>query len=333
MEETIAELEREQQQQQQQEQEEQEEVVEEIEEEVEDIEEDLTRDTPPQSVQLSFRQDFQEKMNSFICTGEIGLTKFTGAPNPDGKMLPWNKEAPPVLTIDSEDDDDDDVVALDPVTPTDAAVRSCETTESCTVVSMNDAITVGAEISKTSSNSVSIDLDADNTMGNTGQKSGDNSQSYPPSTINSPDSTGIGRNINKSTGRVVQDMAQEQNDIPKTPHFKSFSRLGRKWVKRNRPAEICKTERTSLEFTVVSYNVLADQLLKDNPHLYASAAAHLPPFVYDWAYRRVNLLEELNYASADVSEIIYLLLGNVLILRGHRNEIFVLLNGFWPLRS
>uniref|UniRef100_L7LXA5 Putative transcriptional effector ccr4-related protein n=1 Tax=Rhipicephalus pulchellus TaxID=72859 RepID=L7LXA5_RHIPC len=51
-----------------------------------------------------------------------------------------------------------------------------------------------------------------------------------------------------------------------------------------------------LEFTVMSYNVLAQGLLEDNPHLYQ----HCHEDVLQWPLRRQNLLTELKEVNADI---------------------------------
>ena len=54
-------------------------------------------------------------------------------------------------------------------------------------------------------------------------------------------------------------------------------------------------------FTVISYNVLAQNLLEDHLSMYrATDQEHL-----DWKYRSLNLLKELQAADADVCDCIY----------------------------
>ena len=51
--------------------------------------------------------------------------------------------------------------------------------------------------------------------------------------------------------------------------FTTFSKLGRSWCRRSLPERTERDHTKNLEFTVASYNVLADQLMRDNPYLYA----------------------------------------------------------------
>ncbi|CAN8009742.1 unnamed protein product [Ixodes pacificus] len=55
-------------------------------------------------------------------------------------------------------------------------------------------------------------------------------------------------------------------------------------------------ERGDLEFTLMSYNLLAQTLLEDNLYLYQ----HCPEQLLDWPLRRDNLLAELRQADADI---------------------------------
>lgn len=56
------------------------------------------------------------------------------------------------------------------------------------------------------------------------------------------------------------------------------------------------SSRKDLVFTVLSYNVLAQGLLEDNPYLYQ----HCREEVLQWPLRRQNLLAELREANADI---------------------------------
>lgn len=53
----------------------------------------------------------------------------------------------------------------------------------------------------------------------------------------------------------------------------------------------------SLDFTVMSYNILADDLLQTNPDLYA----HCPQEVLDWNYRCMRILLEIQKLAPDVN--------------------------------
>ena len=78
------------------------------------------------------------------------------------------------------------------------------------------------------------------------------------------------------------------------PLFQSFNKMGRKWL--NTVGNT--SDRNLFEFTVVSYNVLADQLLHDHPWLYTFNQYN--PWVSDWNYRKNNLLQEILHTKADV---------------------------------
>ena len=80
------------------------------------------------------------------------------------------------------------------------------------------------------------------------------------------------------------------------PLFTSPSDLGRRWHSLRRRC-YHKQRSRNFNFTVVSYNVLADGLLWCNSHLYSGTEEWLK----HWEYRRRNLLEELSYYNADVS--------------------------------
>ena len=83
------------------------------------------------------------------------------------------------------------------------------------------------------------------------------------------------------------------------PLFKTFKRLGRSWFKRTRPEHI--QTKPHFEFTVASYNVLADQLLHEHPDLYFNNHNNHERWIFDWNYRKNNLIEEILYANVDVS--------------------------------
>jgi len=85
--------------------------------------------------------------------------------------------------------------------------------------------------------------------------------------------------------------------IPR-PIFRSFKEIGRSWFKRTWPTQL--TKKPSFEFTVASYNVLADRLLQDHPHLYYTRGARQETWIFDWNYRKKNLLAEIALSNADV---------------------------------
>lgn len=51
------------------------------------------------------------------------------------------------------------------------------------------------------------------------------------------------------------------------------------------------------DFTVMSYNILSQDLLEDNSHLYK----HCRPHVLPWDYRFPNILSDIKRLDADVS--------------------------------
>ena len=88
------------------------------------------------------------------------------------------------------------------------------------------------------------------------------------------------------------------SQLPRT-FFTNFTSLGRQWHRRVIPEHIEKTKSTNFEFTVASYNVLADQLMKDNEFLYYTGMRK-DRQAFDWNYRKHNLLKEITHANADV---------------------------------
>lgn len=65
--------------------------------------------------------------------------------------------------------------------------------------------------------------------------------------------------------------------------------------------------KRSLLFTVMSYNVLAQNLLEDNVDLYCSSKKDY----LSWSYRSCNMLKELSAANADVSALSAYISGSV----------------------
>lgn len=53
----------------------------------------------------------------------------------------------------------------------------------------------------------------------------------------------------------------------------------------------------AFDFSVVSYNILSQELLEDNAYLYR----HCHPAVLTWSHRLPNLLAEIQQLDADVS--------------------------------
>lgn len=67
--------------------------------------------------------------------------------------------------------------------------------------------------------------------------------------------------------------------------------------------EVCSSEphppgdSSVFDFSIMSYNILSQQLLQDNSYLYQ----HCHPSVLPWTYRLPNLLMEIQQHDADVS--------------------------------
>lgn len=69
-------------------------------------------------------------------------------------------------------------------------------------------------------------------------------------------------------------------------------------------------KKPSMDFTVMSYNILAQDLLEQNQYLYA----HCPPEVLQWDYRCSLLLNEIVNWAPDVSQIhVYFYISNVVL--------------------
>ena len=92
--------------------------------------------------------------------------------------------------------------------------------------------------------------------------------------------------------------------VPK-PFFRNFRCVGRNWIKRSTPEHLSKSHDVNFEFTVASYNVLADSLLKEHSYLYRNTLSIDHQWVLDWSYRKHNLLQEITYADVDVSYIFF----------------------------
>ncbi|XP_072031481.1 LOW QUALITY PROTEIN: uncharacterized protein [Amphiura filiformis] len=79
-------------------------------------------------------------------------------------------------------------------------------------------------------------------------------------------------------------MRREPNDFQR--HWKDTS-LGRRH--KSKPY-------TGVDFTVMSYNVLAQKLISMNDYLYH----HCPRHILDWEYRKMNLLQEIADINSDI---------------------------------
>ncbi|XP_013400594.1 protein angel homolog 2 isoform X1 [Lingula anatina] len=69
----------------------------------------------------------------------------------------------------------------------------------------------------------------------------------------------------------------------------------RVWVRQHFSQDTRRMKRR-MEFTVMTYNILAQRYLMDNMYLYG----HCPSFVLAWEFRRDRLLNEITYHRADI---------------------------------
>lgn len=66
----------------------------------------------------------------------------------------------------------------------------------------------------------------------------------------------------------------------------------------NKESDQSNTEsEANFDFTVMSYNILSQNLLEDNSHLYK----HCRQRLLIWTYRFPNILQEIKQLDADVS--------------------------------
>lgn len=95
----------------------------------------------------------------------------------------------------------------------------------------------------------------------------------------------------------LKNVDNQINPAEQPTLFSSPLDLGRRWYQIHRT---CYRQQRSQNFgfTVVSYNVLADGLLNAHSDLYAGTEQWLQ----QWEYRRRNLLKEILYYKADVSD-------------------------------
>lgn len=82
----------------------------------------------------------------------------------------------------------------------------------------------------------------------------------------------------------------------------------RVWEEGNEGPIAAKPDsQTLFDFTVMSYNILAQDLLEANQELYT----HCPLEVLEWTYRYYNLIEEILKWEPDVSEKHILIIGRL----------------------
>ncbi|XP_046341861.2 protein angel homolog 2-like [Haliotis rufescens] len=111
-----------------------------------------------------------------------------------------------------------------------------------------------------------------------------------------------------STHSLPQAVAVSQvpqiQDVPRTdpekglaePAIAGQGKLPREWEYTQFGQEHQRCRYAGLEFSVMSYNVLAQRLLEDHGYLYQGAEAQ----ALQWKYRRERLLEEITSHSPDV---------------------------------
>ena len=92
-------------------------------------------------------------------------------------------------------------------------------------------------------------------------------------------------------------LGEPSSQSSKTPNptqlcFKSVQDVGRTWLRESSHWH----GQCSVKFKVVSYNVLADELLLSHRELYRG----VEEWLLDWEYRKKNLLRELLHYKADV---------------------------------
>ena len=108
-----------------------------------------------------------------------------------------------------------------------------------------------------------------------------------------------------STARPVITFAQNSDlhDLPhyhiSRPLFISPHQLGRKMQNIPIPNEISNV-RDNFNFSVLSYNILSDELLWQTTQLYTDC----PGWTLQWEYRKDNLIREIESYNADVSILI-----------------------------
>lgn len=94
-------------------------------------------------------------------------------------------------------------------------------------------------------------------------------------------------------------------------------RLWEESGKRTHAAELTPvpfpSAESSMDFTVMSYNILADNLLLANLELYA----HCPPEVLDWSHRSTLVLEEILKWAPDVRQAVLSVTLNCFRLRAN----------------
>lgn len=125
------------------------------------------------------------------------------------------------------------------------------------------------------------------------------------SLLSTPNCTTLGYNMTTLTDQTLEqdasttDCHQRHENLEidpslQEPFFTSPSVVGRRWHSLRRCYH--RERSQNFDFTVISYNVLADGLLHSHSHLYVG----VEHWMKEWEYRRRNLLQEILYYNADV---------------------------------
>jgi mRNA deadenylase 3'-5' endonuclease subunit Ccr4 len=93
--------------------------------------------------------------------------------------------------------------------------------------------------------------------------------------------------VNVITVKHTRSYISDRNDY--YPRQWEYTKFGQQFLRH--PAR-----HRGIEFTVMSYNILAQNLLENNYNLYYNS----PHEVLDWRYRKKQLMRELIYHSPDV---------------------------------
>ncbi|KAK3714405.1 hypothetical protein QZH41_020634, partial [Actinostola sp. cb2023] len=110
-----------------------------------------------------------------------------------------------------------------------------------------------------------------------------------------PSASGV--NESEAKRQKTQDINTGEPSIakpPDKPQFQSACRVGRNWYFTRRNGS--RHRQRSIAFKIISYNVLADSLLRCHPMLYEDCEKWL----LEWEYRKKNLLKEILHYDADI---------------------------------
>ncbi|XP_067136442.1 protein angel homolog 2-like isoform X2 [Centruroides vittatus] len=104
------------------------------------------------------------------------------------------------------------------------------------------------------------------------------------------------RTFHAETSMNEQVDLNEQALRAKKENFCRSIRHLRQWQYTSYGKRHLYSRRHGLEFTLMSYNILAQKLLEDNSLLYC----HCEPNILDWEYRSKNLLQEIQELQCDI---------------------------------